>query len=71
MCNNTPTNGSVSDVTAADISNITPENAAAIAAANLNSDTNCATNNTSETGIWSDVYNAAPLSDSPMNPTVS
>ena len=41
--NDTPANGSVSDVNAADVTNITPENAAAIASANLNSGTDCAT----------------------------
>ena len=41
--NDTPANGSVSDVNAADVTNITPENAAALASANLNSGTDCAT----------------------------
>ena len=41
--NDTPANGSVSDVNAADVTNITSENAAAIASANLNSGTDCAT----------------------------
>ncbi len=41
--NDTPANGSVSDVNAADVTNITPENAAVIAYANLNSGTDCAT----------------------------
>ena len=41
--NGTPANGSVSDVNATDVTNITPENAAAIASANLNSGTDCAT----------------------------
>ncbi|MBQ8480901.1 MAG: hypothetical protein IJ503_11030, partial [Akkermansia sp.] len=44
--NDIPANGSVSDVNAADVTNITPENAAAIASANLNSGTDCATTNT-------------------------
>ena len=46
--NSTPAEGSVTDVNAADVTNITPENAAAIASANLNSGTDCATtkNNT-------------------------
>ena len=41
--NDTPANGSVSDVNAADVTNITSENAAALASANLNSGTDCAT----------------------------
>ena len=41
--NDTPANGSVSDVNATDVSNITSENAAALASANLNSGTDCAT----------------------------
>ena len=52
--NDTPANGSVSDVNAADVSNITPENAVALASANLNSGTDCATttnNNTNNTNI--------------------
>ena len=47
--NDTPANGSVSDVNAADVTNITPENAAALASANLNSGTDCAT--TSDTSM--------------------
>ena len=43
--NSTHAEGSVSDVNAADVTNITPENAAAIASANLNSGTDCATTN--------------------------
>ena len=41
--NDTLANGSVSDVNAADVTNITPESAAALASANLNSVTDCAT----------------------------
>ena len=41
--NDTPANDSVSDVNAADVTNITSENAAALASANLNSGTDCAT----------------------------
>lgn len=41
--NDTPANGSVSDVNDADVTNITSENAAALASANLNSGTDCAT----------------------------
>ena len=41
--NDTPANGSVSDVNAADVTNISPENAVAVASANLNSGTDCAT----------------------------
>ena len=52
--NDTPATGSVSDVNAADVTNITPENAVALASANLNSGTDCATtttNNTNNTNI--------------------
>ncbi|MDO5471209.1 MAG: hypothetical protein Q4F38_07890, partial [Akkermansia sp.] len=44
--NDTPANGSGSAVNAADVTNITPANAAALASANLNSGTDCATTNT-------------------------
>ena len=53
--NDTPANGSVSDVNAADVTNITPENAAALASANLNSGTDCAT--TSDTTMNIDTNN--------------
>ena len=53
--NDTPANGSVSDVNAADVTNITPENAAALASANLNSGTDCAT--TSDTTVNIDTNN--------------
>ncbi len=60
--NDTPANGSVSDVNAADVTNITPENAAALASANLNSGTDCAT--TSDTTVNINTNNVvAPVSE--------
>ena len=81
--NDTPANGSVSDVNAADVSNITSENAAALASANLNSGTDCATTfnktmNKSYTTKCSVVrhkkpsFNViAPMSDEPQMITLS
>ncbi len=60
--NDTPANGSVSDVNDADVTNITPENAAALASANLNSGTDCAT--TSDTTVNINTNNVvAPVSE--------
>ncbi len=62
--NDTPANGSVSDVNAADVSNITSENAAALASANLNSGTDCATNFDTTMNIDTNTNNAvAPVSE--------
>ena len=62
--NDTPDNGSVSDVNAADVTNITPENAAALASANLNSGTDCATTFDTTMNIDTNTNNAvAPVSE--------
>ena len=62
--NDTPAIGSVSDVNAADVSNITSENAAALASANLNSGIDCATTSDTTMNIDTNTNNAvAPVSD--------
>ena len=62
--NSTHAEGSVSDVNAADVTNITPENAAAIASANLNSGTDCATtNNNTVMNTTSNTTAGAPTSE--------
>ncbi len=65
--NDTPANGSVSDVNAADVTNITPENAAAIASANLNSGTDCAT--TSDTTMNIDTNDGIALASNEARST--
>ena len=62
--NSTHAERSVSDVNAADVTNITPENAAAIASANLNSGTDCATtNNYTVMNTTSNTTAGAPTSE--------
>ncbi len=61
--NDTPTNGSVSDVNAADVTNITSENAAAIASANLNSGTDCATTSDTTMNIDTNTNAVAHVSE--------
>ena len=61
--NDTPANGSVSDVNATDVTNITPENAAAIASANLNSGTDCATTSDTTMNIDTNAHAVAPASE--------
>ena len=61
--NDTPANGSVSDVNAVDVTNITPENAAAIASANLNSGTDCATTSDTTMHIDTNTNAVAPASE--------
>ena len=55
--------GSVSDVNATDVTNITPENAAAIASANLNSGTDCATTSDMTMNTDTNTHAVAPASE--------
>ena len=61
--NDTPANGSVSDVNAADVTNISPENAVAVASANLNSGTDCATPPDTTMNIDTNTNAVAPASE--------
>ncbi|MBR5331647.1 MAG: hypothetical protein IKV13_09180, partial [Akkermansia sp.] len=61
--NENKTDGSVSDVNAADVSNITPENAAALASANLNSGTDCATTSDMTMNTDTNTHAVAPASE--------
>ena len=66
--NDTPANGSVSDVNAADVTNITPENAAAIASANLNSGTDCATTPDTTMNIDTNTHDGIALASNGATP---
>ncbi|MBQ5665301.1 MAG: hypothetical protein IIV41_05480, partial [Akkermansia sp.] len=55
--------GSVSDVNATDVTNITPENAAALASANLNSGTDCATTSDMTMNTDTNTHAVAPASE--------
>ena len=66
--NDTPANGSVSDVNAADVTNITPENAAALASANLNSGTDCATTSDTTMNIDTNTNDGIALASNGATP---
>lgn len=66
--NDTPANGSVSDVNAADVSNITSENAAALASANLNSGTDCATTSDTTMNIDTNTNDGIALASNESTP---
>ncbi len=61
--NENKTDGSVSDVNAADVTHITPGNAASLASANLNSGTDCATTSDMTMNTDTNTHAVAPASE--------
>ena len=66
--NSTHAEGSASDVNAADVTNITPENAAALASANLNSGTDCATTSDTPMNIDTNTNDGIALASNGATP---